>query len=64
MMEEMDVKFPVKKEKFSERMTFFVEPSTKQSLAAAEKDHGLDVPQFMRDLLRTALEELKAQTTA
>jgi uncharacterized protein (DUF1778 family) len=55
----MNVDIPIKKEKFSERITFYVEPSTKEMLSAAETAKGLDVPQFMRNLLKSALDEIQ-----
>lgn len=56
------MQIPIKKEKLSERLVFFVPPSTKKLLSELEAELGLDVPEFARKALRRALEELKART--
>ena len=55
----MDVKLPAKREKLSERFTLLVTPTLKAMLNEADKI--TDVPQFTRELLQSALEELKRQ---
>lgn len=53
------MKVPVKREKLSERFQIMIPPSIKQMLTEAEQSIGLDVPEFTRGVLQSALEELR-----
>ncbi len=52
---------PVKKEKRSERFVVFLPPSMKKALEEAERECGLDVPEFARIALKVAIDKLKHQ---
>lgn len=53
---------PVKREKLSDRLTIMIPPSLKQMLNDAEQSLGLDVPEFTRRALKSALDNLKKQS--
>ena len=60
----MELKLTQKKEKKTERLVFLVPASLKQRLAKAENELAMDVPEFFRNLLDSALSELEQNKTA
>ena len=55
---------PIKKEKRSSRLQISVEPSIEKALDKAKKELGLDIPQFLRNVIGDAVEELKNKISA
>lgn len=60
-MRGMEMKFPVKKEKLSERCAFLIPQSTKKLQQEAESKLGLDFPTWARGLIHSELERLLSE---
>ena len=50
---------PIKKEKLSDRFTVLISPELKKLIKDAETNLRLDVPVFVRDLLKKELQKLQ-----
>ena len=52
------------KEKLTDRLVILIPPSTRNMIQEVENTLGLDTPEFLRNLVKNALQELKTQASA